>query len=311
MTLGVLTMDSNYQDPSFKFLSYTTNIANDDDGNNQIESIHFQQQQQSKLFLPSPHFNILGNRNNDNDSNIAVLNMTNSFNSLLLQPPSAPSLSTSPKPSSLQNPTENFLTRLLIESNIPEKNHEVIYDAIEKWKQNISLYLTSQTSSTSINEIYSRVPNPANHIIPKSIKLMDILKYDVENRFYVTGEGSSLKIKYNFKLSTEETELLQSQWRDSISKYLSTQSSAISLSDIGANVVKPFHLPSTIKLLETIQNDAQNRFVISGVYFAYVIFLSCLLFIYSYLITIMSCRSQVKVTTCELVECSMWTKKKL
>ena len=162
----------------------------------------------------------------------------------------------------LLQPNENFVTRLLIENNIPDKNHEIIHESIEKWKQNISMYLTTQTSSTSMNEIYHRVP--ASQVIPKVIKLIDILKYDSENRFYVTGDGNNVKVKFNFKLTDQEIELLQTQWRESISKYLSTQSSAISLSDIGANVNKPFHLPNTVKLLDTIQGDPQNRFVVSG-----------------------------------------------
>ena len=256
----IKTMDSNYQDQPFQ--STSLNIT--DDADNDMDSYDHKSLNQNR-----PYF--FSNNDYDLQQNNSIDKVTQSFNFLSVQNQSLNMNNMPPSPSSPSkqanvNSNENFLARLLADNHIPEKNHAMIYEAIEKWKQNISLYLTTQTSSTSINEIYNRVPNPTHHIIPKSIKLVDILKYDSENRFYVTGEGNSLKIKYNFKLSSQEIEQLQSQWRENISKYLSTQSSAISLSDIGANVMKPFHLPNTIKLLETIQNDPQNRFVISGTF---------------------------------------------
>lgn len=138
----------------------------------------------------------------------------------------------------------------------------IIEEYVEKWRKTIAEFLSSQSNLLSLPEISSRIPTPS--FIPRSLKLIDVLKFDPENRFFISGEGSNIKIKLNFKLSDQDIETLQNQWRDQISKYLGSQSSAIGLSDIGASVSKPFYLPTTIKLLETLQTDPLNRFVLSG-----------------------------------------------
>lgn len=138
----------------------------------------------------------------------------------------------------------------------------IIEENVEKWRKMLASFLSSQSTILSLPEISSRIPTPS--MIPRSIKLVDVLKFDPESRFLVSGEGSNIKVKFNFKLSDADIEKFQSQWRDQISKYLGSQSSAISLSDIGANVSKPFYLPNTVKLLETLQTDPLNRFVLSG-----------------------------------------------
>ena len=56
-----------------------------------------------------------------------------------------------------------------------EQYSDAINDAVEKWKQNICMFLSTQTVSTSINEIYNRVQH--SNIIPRSIKLIEVLKY--------------------------------------------------------------------------------------------------------------------------------------
>lgn len=255
-------MDLNYHNQEFSDI-FPSDFNNDNHNSNYEDKSTIQQYHELQFMN-----NINNSSNFKNESGISnnytMSSLNSAFNNLtignfLTNTSSVPS---PPKNSKSLQPNENFVTRLLIENNIPDKNHEIIHESIEKWKQNISMYLTTQTSSTSMNEIYHRVP--AIHVIPKIIKLIDILKYDSENRFYVTGDGNNVKVKFNFKLTDQEIELLQTQWRESISKYLSTQSSAISLSDIGANVNKPFHLPNTIKLLDTIQSDPLNRFVVSG-----------------------------------------------
>ena len=145
---------------------------------------------------------------------------------------------------------------------------------LEKYRVSLASYLYNQTTTISLNEINARFPPPPPP--PSSLatpsqtsptqRLIDIIRFDPENRFHMIGEGHSnnIRIKLNYKLTEEETLTLQNQWREQISNFLSNQNSAISLSDIGANVVKPFQLPITVKLLETLQTDLKERFILSG-----------------------------------------------
>ena len=145
---------------------------------------------------------------------------------------------------------------------------------LEKYRVSLASYLYNQTTTISLNEINARFtppPPPSSSLTTPSQtsptqRLIDILRFDPENRFHMIGEGHSnnIRIKLNYKLTEEETLALQNQWREQISNFLSNQNSAISLSDIGANVVKPFQLPITVKLLETLQTDLKERFILSG-----------------------------------------------
>lgn len=139
---------------------------------------------------------------------------------------------------------------------------EEIKDYVSSWRSKLADYLSNLTCTVGLSDIGSNVVRP--HRLPTSIKLIDVLRTDPLNRFIITGEGNGIRAKYNFHLSEEQVASLVDQWRDNICRYLTCQPNSVGLSDIGSNVSRPFCLPNSIKLLDTLLADPQGRFAISG-----------------------------------------------
>lgn len=139
---------------------------------------------------------------------------------------------------------------------------EEIREFVDDWRRHLADYLSTQSSTVGLSDIGSNVARPTR--LPTSVKLIDVLRTDPSNRFIITGEGNNIRAKFNFHLNEDQIASLVEQWRESISRFLSTQSTTVGLSDIGSHVARPFCLPNSIKLLETLQSDPQGRFAISG-----------------------------------------------
>jgi hypothetical protein len=137
-----------------------------------------------------------------------------------------------------------------------------IKDLVAKWRNSLANYLSNLTCTVGLSDIGSNVSRP--YRLPSSVKLIDVLRTDPLNRFIITGEGNGIRAKYNFHLTEEQVSSLVEQWRDNICRFLTAQPSSVGLSDIGSNVARPFCLPNSVKLLDTLQNDPLGRFAISG-----------------------------------------------
>jgi hypothetical protein len=137
-----------------------------------------------------------------------------------------------------------------------------IKDLVAKWRNSLANYLSNLTCTVGLSDIGSNVSRP--YRLPSSVKLIDVLRTDPLNRFIITGEGNGIRAKFNFHLTEDQISCLVEQWRENISRFLSSQASSVGLSDIGSNVARPFCLPNSIKLLDTLQNDPVGRFAISG-----------------------------------------------
>jgi hypothetical protein len=139
---------------------------------------------------------------------------------------------------------------------------EEIREYVEEWRNSLAEYLSMQSATVGLSDIGSNVARPSK--LPTSVKLIDVLKSDEQNRFNVSGEGNSIRAKFNFNLNEGQIAAYVEQWREQISRFLSTQSTTVGLSDIGSHVQRPFCLQNSFKLLDILQNDPLDRFAVSG-----------------------------------------------
>ena len=101
--------------------------------------------------------------------------------------------------------------------------------------------------------------------IPSSVKLIFIMKTDPLNRFIIKGDGNAATARYNIQTNPDQESLWVAKWRDDISSFLTKQQwsvPSVALLDIGAHVVRPFFLPPSVKLIDALEADPFQRFVI-------------------------------------------------
>jgi hypothetical protein len=144
-------------------------------------------------------------------------------------------------------------------------DEDEIKDLVEEWRCMIAVFLMESKRSVGLSDIGSSVPRPPR--IPSSVKLIFIMKSDPLNRFIIKGDGNSAKARYNMQTDPEQEALWVGKWREDVALFLAKQQwsvPSVGLHEIGAHVSRPFFLPSRVKLLETLQSDPLQRFVISG-----------------------------------------------
>ena len=103
--------------------------------------------------------------------------------------------------------------------------------------------------------------------IPSSVKLIFIMKTDPLNRFILKGDGNAAKARYNMQTDPDQESLWVAKWRDDIATFLTKQQwsvPSVALQDIGTHVVRPFYLQPHVKLLDALEADPFQRFVILG-----------------------------------------------
>ena len=103
--------------------------------------------------------------------------------------------------------------------------------------------------------------------IPSSVKLIFIMKTDPFNRFILKGDGNAAKARYNMQTDPDQESLWVAKWRDEIASFLTKQQwsvPSVALQDIGTHIVRPFFLPARVSLLDALEGDPFQRFVIIG-----------------------------------------------
>lgn len=103
--------------------------------------------------------------------------------------------------------------------------------------------------------------------IPSSVKLIFIMKTDPLDRFILKGDGNAAKARYNMQTDPDQESLWVAKWRDDIATFLTKQQwsvPSVALQDIGTHVVRPFYLQPHVKLLDALEADPFQRFVILG-----------------------------------------------
>ena len=144
-------------------------------------------------------------------------------------------------------------------------DEEEISDLVEEWRGQIASFLMDCKRSVGLSDIGSSVPRPAR--IPSSVKLIFIMKTDPLNRFLIKGDGNAAKARYNMQIDPDEEGRWMNRWRDDIAAFMTKQqwaSPTVGLHEIGAHVERPFFLPARVKLLDTLQQDPLQRFLVTG-----------------------------------------------
>ena len=144
-------------------------------------------------------------------------------------------------------------------------DEEEISDLVEEWRGQIASFLMDCKRSVGLSDIGSSVPRPAR--IPSSVKLIFIMKTDPLNRFLIKGDGNAAKARYNMQIDPDQEGLWMNRWRDDIAAFMTKQqwaSPTVGLHEIGAHVERPFFLPARVKLLDTLQQDPLQRFLVTG-----------------------------------------------
>mmetsp|Transcript_1065 Transcript_1065/g.1187 ORF Transcript_1065/g.1187 Transcript_1065/m.1187 type:complete len:888 (-) Transcript_1065:21-2684(-) len=144
-------------------------------------------------------------------------------------------------------------------------DEDEISDLVEEWRALIATFLLDSKRSVGLSDIGSSVPRPVR--IPTSVKLIFIMKTDPSNRFILKGDGNAAKARYNMQADSFQETVWIDRWTDDIAIFLTKQQWAmpsVGLHEIGTHVVRPFFLPPRVKLLETLQADLKQRFLIIG-----------------------------------------------
>jgi len=139
---------------------------------------------------------------------------------------------------------------------------EEISEGVEEWRNLLVQFLSAQATLCGLSDIGSAVIRPPS--VPNSIKLLDVLKCDPLQRFLIVGEGNNIRAKLNFILNDEQMASVIDQWRDNISRFLSTTWTTVSLVDIDAHVIRPIFLPDSVSLADVLSTDPAGRFAVSG-----------------------------------------------
>jgi hypothetical protein len=99
------------------------------------------------------------------------------------------------------------------------------------------------------------------------VKLIFIMKTDPFNRFILKGDGNAAKARYNMQTDPDQESLWVAKWRDEIASFLTKQQwsvPSVALQEIGTHIVRPFFLPARVSLLDALEGDPFQRFVIIG-----------------------------------------------
>eukprot|EP00596_Hydrurales_sp_CCMP1899_P009800 CAMPEP_0119035564 /NCGR_PEP_ID=MMETSP1177-20130426/2648_1 /TAXON_ID=2985 /ORGANISM="Ochromonas sp, Strain CCMP1899" /LENGTH=1104 /DNA_ID=CAMNT_0006994003 /DNA_START=168 /DNA_END=3482 /DNA_ORIENTATION=- len=171
----------------------------------------------------------------------------------------------------LSDPQRRFLIsgdkdNIMIKRCFVRGDEDEISDLVEEWRALIAAFLLEPRKSVGLSDIGSSVPRPMR--IPSSVKLIFILKTDPENRFILTGDGNAAKAQFNMEKDPEQESLWIAKWRDDVSIYLTKEQwsvPSVSISDIECKVARPLYLLPQVKVLEVLEADPFQRFVMLGV----------------------------------------------
>lgn len=136
-----------------------------------------------------------------------------------------------------------------------------IQDGMERWRSTIALFFDQNPSPAELGRITSFVQRPS--VVPRDVKIKDVLRTDPLNRFRIYGESNCLYVAR--VLSPLEDDHYREIWRLRIIEFIVAQERRVSLSLIGSNTTKPFQLGGKAKLIEVLRTDPFNRFSLSSV----------------------------------------------
>jgi hypothetical protein len=146
-----------------------------------------------------------------------------------------------------------------IKGSLNMDNERIVY-SLEKWRQNLSDFLMGQNHNIQVNLLGSKVPRP-NDLV--GVKLKNVFLYDPLSRFRTENEGPNLSVKVN--LNTDEIDEIVAAWLNRISEFLvAAYPLSVSINEISKVNPRPFRIPNSIKITETIRNDPLRRFHVIG-----------------------------------------------
>jgi len=139
-------------------------------------------------------------------------------------------------------------------------SNDEIVTYIMDWMESIFNYLLKKGWYANLNEIASQFRRPFP--LPKSIRLLEMMRNDTLNRFHFDGEGCDLRVKAI--VDPVQADQYTIIWRDSVAHHLFKQGIKVSLSQIGVDVPRPNRLPGEYKLQDILKSDPSERFVMNG-----------------------------------------------
>jgi hypothetical protein len=146
--------------------------------------------------------------------------------------------------------------------NYANLTEEQILSLQGQWRDNVSRFLSNYSTSLSIQDIAEYVSRPP--FLDATITLYDILKSDENGCFAISGEYPNIRVRRVYRVDDPTIASHVENWRSAVSSFLASQSISVSLSDIGSSIARPPSLPPSVKLIDVLKADEQQRFVLSG-----------------------------------------------
>jgi hypothetical protein len=146
--------------------------------------------------------------------------------------------------------------------NYANLTDEQVTSLQEQWRDNVSRFLSNYSTSLSIDDIANYVSRPP--YLDESVTLLDILKSDKNGCFAISGELPNIRVRRVYRVDDPTIASYVEDWRTAVSSFLASQSVSVSLSDIGSSIARPPNLPASVKLIDVLRADDQQRFVLSG-----------------------------------------------
>lgn len=149
-----------------------------------------------------------------------------------------------------------------IQYNYANLTSEQITSLKDQWRENVSRFLSNYSTSLSIQDISTYVSRPP--YLDESITLYDILKSDQNGCFAISGELPNIRVRRVYRVDDPAIAQFVEDWRTAVANFLASQSVSVSLSDIGSSIARPSNLPASVKLIDVLRADSQQRFVLTG-----------------------------------------------
>lgn len=140
-------------------------------------------------------------------------------------------------------------------------NDVLVMDQLERWRHNLAFLLLEKAEAIELSLIGSTLLK-LPIMVKKKLKLKDIILYDPLQRFQIIGKPPMFSVKRIF--SDDERVGSIMDWLSNIFDYLVEKGWYADLNEIALQFKRPFHLPNTVRLLDTLRNDTLNRFYIDG-----------------------------------------------
>lgn len=133
---------------------------------------------------------------------------------------------------------------------------------IEKWRNNLTFLLMDILEPVELSQIGSRLLQLPVMVKSAKIRLKDLILFDPLQRFQIIGEPPIFYVKR--VLSDAERVKCVMDWMEEIFDYLLEKGWYANLNEIASQFKRPFSLPKSIRLLDTLRNDTLHRFHFVG-----------------------------------------------